>query len=53
VIVAVGELKSAAGSFTIGGSQTGPVTTQLRERLVGIQRGSEQGPDGWVHKVAL
>ncbi len=53
VIVAVGEVRSAHGDFTIGGSQTGPVTAQLRDTLVAIQRNQAPGPDGWVHKVAL
>ena len=53
VIAAVGEVKSTKGDFTIGGSQTGPVTIQLREKLTGIQRNEIEGPKGWVHKVKL
>tara|TARA_R110000782_G_scaffold182437_6_gene272749 strand:+ start:93899 stop:94984 length:1086 start_codon:yes stop_codon:yes gene_type:complete len=53
VIVAVGEVKSSKGGFTIGGSQTGPVTTQLREQLTAIQRNQAPGPEGWVHNVSL
>ena len=53
VIAAVGEVKSSKGNFTIGGSQTGPVTIQLREMLTGIQRNQIDGPEGWVHKVNL
>ncbi len=53
VIVAVGEVRSTDSHFTVGGSQTGPVTTQLRETLVAIQRNQAPGPQGWVHKVAL
>jgi len=53
VIVAVGELQSAHGGFMIGGSQTGPVTTKLREELVAIQRNKAPAPKGWVHQVKL
>ncbi|MGE4409644.1 MAG: branched-chain amino acid aminotransferase [Sphingobium sp.] len=53
VIVAVGEVRSVHGDFAIGGSQTGPVTADLRDTLVAIQRNKAEGPEGWVHKVAL
>lgn len=53
VIAAVGEVRSTKGNFTIGGSQTGPVTARLRDELVAIQRNQQPGPDGWVHEVAL
>lgn len=48
VVTAVGEVKSRNGSFTIAGSQTGALTTKLREKLVGIQRGTLDDPHGWV-----
>ncbi len=53
VIVAVGEVRSTKGGFTIGGSQTGPVTATLRDELVAIQRNQQPGPQGWVHEIAL
>jgi len=53
VIAAVGEVKSTKGDFVIGGTQTGPVTTKMRETLTAIQRNQITGPDGWVHKVNL
>ena len=53
VIAAVGEVKSTKGDFAIGGSQTGAMTIQLREKLTGIQRNEIEGPEGWVHKVNL
>jgi len=53
VIVAVGEIRSTKGDFTIGGSQTGPVTAALRDELVAIQRNQQPGPAGWVHEIAL
>ena len=53
VIAAVGSVKSTKGDFVIGGSQTGPVTIALREKLTGIQRNQIAGPEGWVHEVEL
>lgn len=53
VIVAVGEIRSSHGDFAIGGSQTGPVTAQLRDELTAIQRNKAPAPDGWVHPVTL
>jgi len=53
VIVAVGEVRSTKGGFTIGGSQTGAVTASLRDELVAIQRNQQPGPKGWVHEIAL
>lgn len=53
VISAIGTVRSSEGDFTIGGSQNGPVTTALREKLVGIQRGSVADAHGWVYQVSL
>jgi branched-chain amino acid aminotransferase len=51
VITPVGHVKSAAGDWTIGGGQEGPVTRRLREQLLGIQFGQLPDPHGWVHKI--
>ncbi|MEZ5707996.1 MAG: branched-chain amino acid aminotransferase [Blastomonas sp.] len=51
VVTPVGTVKSAEGSFTIGGDQAGPVTARLRARLVEIQRGQGADPHGWVQRV--
>jgi branched-chain amino acid aminotransferase len=49
VITPVGQVKSAAGGWPIGGP--GPVTMRLREHLLGIQFGQLPDPHGWVHKI--
>jgi branched-chain amino acid aminotransferase len=51
VITPVGTVRSAAGSWTIGDGEPGPVTMRLREQLLGMQFGQLPDPYGWVHKV--
>jgi branched-chain amino acid aminotransferase len=51
VITPVGQVKSAAGEWTIGDGTPGPVTMRLREELVGIQYGQRPDPHGWVYKI--
>ena len=51
VITPVGAVKSAAGGWTIGDGEPGPVTMRLREHLLGIQFGQLPDPHGWVHKI--
>jgi len=51
VITPVGAVRGAAGDWTIGGGQPGPVTMHLREQLLGIQFGQLPDRHGWVHKV--
>jgi branched-chain amino acid aminotransferase len=51
VITPVGAVRAAAGGWTIGGGEPGPVTMRLREHLLGIQFGLMPDPYGWVHKV--
>jgi branched-chain amino acid aminotransferase len=51
VITPVGAVRSTTGGWTIGGGKPGPVTTHLREQLLGIQFGQLPDPHGWVHKV--
>jgi branched-chain amino acid aminotransferase len=52
VVIAVGLVKSPAGSWTIGDGVTpGPVTMRLRDHLLGIQFGQIPDPYGWIHKI--
>src|SRR5690606_21488995 len=51
VITPVGSVKYAGGEFDINGAQTGPVTLQLREELVGLQQGQRPDPDGWMTQL--
>ena len=52
VVTAVGRVAGREGEFTIGGGGPGQLTTRLRERLVGIQRGTYPDPHGWVMRLA-
>jgi branched-chain amino acid aminotransferase len=51
VITPVGSVDSAAGGFTVGDGQPGPVTMQLRERLVALQTGQAEDTHGWMHRL--
>lgn len=51
---------SGVGSITRGGreikfrdsaDEMGPVCRKVRERLVSIQNGDAEAPDGWIHRV--
>ena len=51
VITSIGTVKSEAGTWEIGDGTMGPVTANLRKRLVDIQYGRAGDPHGWVHRV--
>ncbi len=51
VITPVGSVKSAAGEWTVGDGTPGPVTMQLRERLLGLQTGQVPDTHGWMHRL--
>ena len=51
VITPVGKVKTPAGEWLIGDGSPGPVTTRLREELLGLQYGQRPDPFGWIHKV--
>ncbi len=51
VITPIGVVRDRSGEFTIADGAAGKVTMDLRERLVGIQRGTAPDPHGWVHRV--
>ena len=51
VVTPVGTVASSDGEFTIGGGGPGQLTSKLREKLVGIQRGSVQDTHGWVTRL--
>lgn len=52
VIAGIGKVKFEGGEVVIADGQTGPVTTRLRDALVGLQRGQSNDPHGWVHPVS-
>ena len=51
VVTPVGKVAAPDYEFTIGSGGPGQLTHRLRERLVGIQRGVEADPHGWVVKL--
>jgi len=51
VIAPIGEIRSSKGNFPIRDGGCGPVTGELRNTLVGIQRGNIADPYGWVKTV--
>ncbi|MCP5379421.1 MAG: branched-chain amino acid aminotransferase [Novosphingobium sp.] len=51
VVTPVGRVAGHDGEFTIGSGGPGQLTQKLRERLVGIQRGTVADRHGWVVKI--
>ena len=51
VVTPVGRVASRDGEFTIGSGGPGQLTTKLREKLVGIQRGTVEDTHGWVRLI--
>jgi len=51
VLTGIGTVRTISGDFTIGNGAEGEMTEQLRNALIGIQRGRTADPYGWVHPV--
>jgi branched-chain amino acid aminotransferase len=52
VVTPVGAVKSAAGQFTIGSGESGPITMRLRSALLEIQHGLAEDRHGWMYPIA-
>lgn len=52
VVAPIGHVHHGDDRFSIGNGEVGPVTRQLRETLVGIQKGSRPDPHDWLHVIA-
>jgi branched-chain amino acid aminotransferase len=52
VITPIGAVCSAGGDWTIGDGTPGPITSLLRDELVGIQYGRKADRYGWMHPLA-
>ncbi len=52
VITPIGAARSASGDWIVGDGTAGPVTTMLRDELVGIQYGRRPDRYGWMHPLA-
>jgi branched-chain amino acid aminotransferase len=53
VVAGIGEVVSPSGSFRFGDGVTGPVSQQLKSRLIGIQRGTVEDPRSWVRRISV
>ena len=51
VITAIGKVEHKGGSFAIGNGEGGTLTRELRDHLVGIQRGQKPDPHGWLVRL--
>ncbi|WP_271438454.1 branched-chain amino acid aminotransferase [Pontixanthobacter luteolus] len=51
VVTPVGTVAGRDGEFTIGSGGPGQITSKIREKLVGIQRGTVDDSHGWVMKL--
>ena len=51
VITPVGSVKSSNGEWTVGDGAPGPITMQLRERLLALQTGHLPDTHGWMHRL--
>ena len=51
VVTPVGTVLGPDGEFTIGTGGTGQITTKVREKLVGIQKGTVEDSYGWTMKL--
>jgi branched-chain amino acid aminotransferase len=51
VVSPIGAAKSAAGTWTTGNGEPGPITQQIREQLLGIQHGTIADTHGWNVRV--
>ena len=51
VVSPIGAAKSAAGTWTTGNGEPGPITHEIREHLLGIQHGTIADTHGWNVRV--
>ncbi|HEY3006020.1 MAG TPA: branched-chain amino acid aminotransferase [Kribbellaceae bacterium] len=51
VITPIGQVKSAAGEFTVADGEPGEVTMRLRQTLLDIQHGRAEDRHGWMHRL--
>lgn len=51
VVTPIGAVRGTAVNFTIGNGGPGIVTEKLRAGLIGIQRGEQPDPHGWLQRL--
>jgi branched-chain amino acid aminotransferase len=51
VLAGIGLVRHAGGEFLVGDGQTGKLTTDLRQQLVGLQKGTTNDQRGWTRLI--
>jgi branched-chain amino acid aminotransferase len=51
VVAPIGHVRHVDGEFSIADGAMGPVTSRLRETLVGIQKGAQADTRGWIRAI--
>jgi len=51
VLAGIGLVRHADGEFKVGDGQTGKLTSELRQQLVGLQKGVTNDERGWTRRV--
>ncbi|NUR71577.1 MAG: branched-chain amino acid aminotransferase [Hamadaea sp.] len=51
VVTPIGTIRSEEGDFTIADGGTGPITAELRKRILDIQWGRSADPYGWSTRI--
>lgn len=51
VVTPIGELVDADARHPVGGGETGPVTTQVRQALLDVQYGRREDVHGWMRAI--
>ncbi len=51
VVAPIGRVRGAKREIAVSDGEAGPLTTKLRDALVGIQRGTAPDPHGWMERL--
>ena len=51
VLAGVGVLVCGDREYAVGNGDVGPLTRDLRQKLVSIQRGEDPDPYGWITRI--
>jgi branched-chain amino acid aminotransferase len=51
VLAGIGLVRHAGGEFKVGDGETGNLTTELRNELVGLQKGVTNDERGWTRRI--